>query len=371
MTAFPISDVHRGMRWQVAKCNVKDPDEFAKDIYFGVLNSAPEPPADAGSGESTPPEAFPPKDGDPDGDGEDAQRASATIDPDEIAFKNRVEQTMSTLKAIYRSVEPREVRSGLSGIADRLHNLSHVRTEAQKAQRSARFNEAYDRLFGIAVLGLGTQDTQEALRRKVSIASGALDGLRADVRAREAAWIKNGYMKKLGIPALMAGLLFALLFLVYEKSPGFFTSGCNAGETLKWLLPDNCTPQEGGIALFPNELYYLRHLFLLMAGCMMGTWASFAARNVVLTFDDLAELEQDSLSPVMRLTFTGVLTLIFALIFVTGMIQVEVGGFKTAELTRDGTVAFLAGAFFGLLEQRLPAAIMDKAKGFMDAASGK
>ena len=100
---------------------------------------------------------------------------------------------------------------------------------------------------------------------------------------------------------------------------------------------------------------------------MMGTWASFAARKVTLTFDDLAELEQDRLSPAMRLIFTGVLTFIFALTFLTGMVQIEIGGFRTSDLMRDGVVAMLAGAFFGLLEQSLPAAIMERARTFSDS----
>lgn len=124
-------------------------------------------------------------------------------------------------------------------------------------------------------------------------------------------------------------------------------------------------------ALFPSELYELRNLFVLMAGCMMGTWASFGARKIVLTFDDLAELEQDNLSPVMRLIFTGALTLILALVFLTGIVQVEIGDFETKSLASNGLIAFLIGAFFGLLEQSLPAAVMERARGFLDSASAK
>jgi hypothetical protein len=49
------------------------------------------------------------------------------------------------------------------------------------------------------------------------------------------------------------------------------------------------------------------------------------------------------------------------------MVQVEIGDFRTAELDSNGLVALLAGAFFGLLEQSLPAAIMDRARSFSDS----
>jgi hypothetical protein len=330
-------------RWQIAKFKEKDPDPFAKDIYFGARKIEKDPVTGV----------LPP-----------------AVDAGEIEFKNRVEHTLSVLKAIYRPVEHAAARKTLGGLIERLASPVDRRSKAWREEREARFNEAFERLFSLTVLGLGTDDADGTTVGKLGIASGALESLRADVLRREAGPIKNSYMKKLGYPALFAGVVFLLLFLLYEKSPGFFAAVCGARS---WYPSFFCpaTGAESFGALFPSEIYQFRHLFVLMAGCMMGTWASFAARKVTLTFDDLAELEQDRLSPPMRLTFTGTLTFIFALTFLTGMVQIEIGGFRTADLASNGLVALLAGAFFGLLEQSLPTAIMERARNFSDSIGTK
>ncbi|WP_284125844.1 hypothetical protein [Parerythrobacter aestuarii] len=395
-TASVFSNIFVGKRWQVAQYKANDPDPFAKDIYFGMRKVGkvaepeeetpdPAPSEDQQAGVETEAGDEVPAEGDRDGDGGDTDTAgdgetppstpdtvkNSIVDPFEIAFKNRVEQTMSTLKAIYRPPEIDSDRSGLPGLFDRMMTAGQKQSEASRKQRIARFNEAYDRLFSLAALGLGTDDSEAALRGKVNIASGALDALRTDVRNREAGLVKNTYMKKLGMPALLAGLCFLLLYLLYDKSPGFFTAGCGVDDGWRSALP--CVAASDGMipALFPSELYELRNLFVLMAGCMMGTWASFGARKIVLTFDDLAELEQDNLSPVMRLIFTAAMTLILALVFLTGIVQVEIGDFETKSLASNGLIAFLIGAFFGLLEQSLPTAVMDRARGFLESASAK
>jgi hypothetical protein len=337
--AAQLSSEYKSKRWQIAKYKAADPDPFAKDIYFGARKVEKDPETGV---------------------------LPASVDAGEIDFKNRVEHTLSVLKAIYRPVEHVAPRKGIGGWLERLAAPVQKRSKAWLDERTTRFNEAFERLFSLTALGLGTDDADGTSTARLTVASGALESLRADVLRREAGGIKNDYMKKLGYPALVAAVVFVGLFLLYEKSPNFFATVCRPREWYSSLL---CLPPgRGGFAvLFPSEVYHYRHLFVLLAGCMMGTWASFAARKVMLTFDDLAELEQDRLSPVMRLTFTAVLTLIFALTFLTGMVQVEIGEFRTAELAGNGLVALLAGAFFGLLEQSLPAAILDRARTFSDS----
>ena len=334
-----LSRQHKSKRWQIAQFKAADPDPFAKDIYFGARKVEKDPETGV---------------------------LPAAIDADEIEFKTQVEHTLSVLKAIYRPAQQADAGKGIAGWIERRVTPAQPRGKEWREERIARFNEAYEQLFSLTALALGTDDPPGTASGKLSVAKGALEALRADVRRREAGPIKNSYMKKLGYPALVAATAFLLLFLLYEKSPGFFAAACGPRSWYPDLLCP-ARPGAGITALFPSEVYQYRHLFVLLAGCMMGTWASFAARKVTLTFDDLAELEQDRLSPAMRLIFTGVLTFIFALTFLTGMVQIEIGGFRTSDLARDGVVAMLAGAFFGLLEQSLPAAIMERARTFSDS----
>jgi hypothetical protein len=328
-----LSDSHLGPRWQIARFKFDHPDPFCKDIYFGARKVT-----------------------DP---------ATAQADKREIEFKNKVEQTIGTLKAIYRPPEPDNPEDDgfwrRTWKSVRPQQAPH--NDQWYAARATRFNEAYDRLYSLTVLGLATDVD-------LAIADAALNSLRADVVRREAGPIKNAYMRKLGRPAMAAGIILILLFLLYDKSPGFFATICDSNWGLVRLACDPVVGKEYR-ALFPNEMYEYRAIFLLLAGCMMGTWASFAARKVTLVFSDLAELEQDALAPRMRLVFTGVLTFILSLVFLTGLVQIEIGGFSTKRLVSDGLVAILIGAFFGLLEQALPAAVMDRARGFVETVNAK
>lgn len=232
------------------------------------------------------------------------------------ALKARIERTLSSLRLIF-SVE----------------NVG-----AQQAARNrANFDTAFEKLLSLAAIGLSTAQPDPA------IAAAALDALQSEIVDREAGRMKNAYMVRLGIPALISSTFFAAMFFLYEYIE----------KDLRW----------------PAEIFAHRHVFLVLSGCMAGTWASFAARKVVLGFLDLAALEQDRLNPGMRLAFTGILTVFLTLVVITGMLDIVVGGFHASAIVRSGTVSLLFGAFTGLTEQTLPAALFDRAKNFSQAIS--
>ena len=119
----------------------------------------------------------------------------------------------------------------------------------------------------------------------------------------------------------------------------------------------------------PPEIYAYRHAFILWTGCMAGAWASFASRKVKLGFYDLGNLEEDSISPPLRLLFAAVLTAFLLLIFATGFANVVVGGFDASRILGSGSTALLVGAFAGLSEQALPAAVMQRAQAFLSTTA--
>jgi hypothetical protein len=102
---------------------------------------------------------------------------------------------------------------------------------------------------------------------------------------------------------------------------------------------------------------------------MVGAWASFATRKVILSFRDLVALEEDRVEPQLRLLFTGLLTVILSLIFLTGVADVEVGSFQASSLLDSGTVALLLGAFAGLAEKALPSAVLSRASSVITAVN--
>lgn len=232
------------------------------------------------------------------------------------ALKSRVERTLSSLRAIYST-----------------ENVG----KRQAERNVANFDLAFDKLLALTAAGLATDQPDP------SVAGAALDALQAEIVDREAGRMKNSYMIRLGQPALAAAIVFAAMFFVYQYLPSRY----------RW----------------PLEIYNYRHVFLVLCGCMVGTWASFAARKVILGFLDLAVLEQDRLDPSLRLVFTGALTVFLTLVIVTGMVDIVIGGFHASTLVGSGTVALLVGAFAGLTEQTLPAALFDRAKSFVQAVN--
>ncbi len=293
------TDFSYGKFWEISRyldpdLDPKDPDTiFSQDIHFGVYDIADPMP------------------------------------PEQQKLKNRIETTLSALKLIY-NVETTDPK--------------------RQARNRASFDEAFDKLFALTSLGLGQEHS------KTEIADAALTSLQAEIVDREGGRVKNEYLEKLGIPALLAALVFSLIFLAYQYIPQCAAHFSFCGDTKYDFL-------------FPEELHKFRHIFLVLAGCMGGTWASFAIRKVALTFYDLAIIEQDRIAPYMRLIFTGVLTTILTLIVTTGLVDIVIGGFKASSLLTSGAVAVLVGAFAGLSEQALPAAIAQRAKGFLDAVN--
>lgn len=213
--------------------------------------------------------------------------------------------------------------------------LSAIRTVYGAPQHEGRFNEAFTKLLRLTQLGLAGP------RPAPHEASAALAALQAEIVAREAGRIKNAYMVRLGVWAASLGGASAMLYFVLDQNR-------------RWP---------------PPEIYAYRHAFIVWTGCMAGAWASFASRKVKLGFYDLGNLEEDSISPGLRLLFAGVLTSFLLLIFATGFANVVVGGFDASRALASGSTALLVGAFSGLSEQALPAAVMQRAQAFLSGSA--
>ncbi|MGQ0686369.1 hypothetical protein [Bradyrhizobium sp.] len=199
-----------------------------------------------------------------------------------------------------------------------------------------KFNEAFSKLLGLSQVGLVGSNPS------VTVAEAALDSLQAEIVDREAGRVKNDYMLKLGRWALAFAFIAVIAYFLLDKY------GPN----------------------FPRQLVYYRTFFLLWTGCMIGAWCSFASRKVVLTFFDLAQLEEDRIDPPLRLIFAGLLTSILGLVFVTGFANVVIGTFEGAKILQSGSIALLAGALSGMAEKALPAAVMQRAQSLFKSDKG-
>lgn len=251
-------------------------------------------------------------------------------------------------------VEPRTAEDGTPDInfrvlrSDAPEDQRELKREAERAltilkalyrrpEDEPKLREAVAKLIALSQVGLVGPNASP------TVAMDALRSLEADIVEREAGPIKNHYMRKLGGWAALFGFVGLLAYLVCQHFPRI--------------------PFE--------EFHRYRTVFLVWSGAMGGAWASFASRKVTLGFSDLVALEEDRIEPQLRLVFTGVLTTILALVFATGVADVEVGSFSASALMRSGAVALLLGAFAGLSEKALPSAVMARAESVIAAVRPK
>ena len=229
---------------------------------------------------------------------------------EEVQLRSDIESTITTLRGIF------------------------PRADSDPRQEAA-FNRYIEKLFWIATAGLQAPGQPR-------LASVALQSFQNDVLWREGGHIKNNYMKTLGYWATIfagaATILYICLFVARAWTP------------------------------LGNSFSNYDTFLVLWIGAMIGCWLSFGIRNVQLTFSNLGRPESDLLEPNVRLVFTGLLAITLGLIFKVGMVQVEMGGLKTLELSKP-SVALIIGLFCGIAEQALSSTIGNRASQFLGQIS--
>lgn len=96
-------------------------------------------------------------------------------------------------------------------------------------------------------------------------------------------------------------------------------------------------------------------------GAVTGTWVSFGARKFEIEFEDLASLEKDKMTPVIRLIYIAVASLIFALLMSVGLIDVKIGNVDISKAFTDIKPALVIGVLCGLVESKIGIQVYNKA----------
>ncbi len=191
-------------------------------------------------------------------------------------------------------------------------------------------------LRGICHVGLEHEDASQ-----LKLATKSLESFREEFVANEAGAVKNRYLWRLGVRCLAMSVLASLAY-VYASS---------LGET--------------------HIIYRFRNFFILVAGAGVGTWLSFALRRVIVTFLDLAALEEDRLDPTLRVLFITALTSIVGLFIWTGAISLGVGKFTTAAFPNSGVTTLLIGLLLGIAERTMATSVQKRATEFGAGIFGK
>lgn len=196
-------------------------------------------------------------------------------------------------------------------------------------EHASRYAEVVAKLLMLSQLGLvGVRGESNS-----AIARGALKSLQSEIAELDGSRIKNDFLKKLGlfavltsVPALVVIALMYLVFGVESYSSPLFNLGC------------------------------------LWCANQVGTWISFASRKLDISFFDLSRISEDQFEPAIRLIFTGLLAIIFALTLWAGLFAIQVGEYRATSWVTSPLIAIVLGALTGIAEKALPASLRNKAE---------
>jgi hypothetical protein len=198
----------------------------------------------------------------------------------------------------------------------RVHTTTSTPPDArvdQREQKTSRRNYYIRKLADIARTGL----------RNTNYGSRALASFTNEFLAREATFVKNRYVRRLGWRCLIFASCFLAVFLFMTIYGTQFS------------VSDTTTKIE--------------NYALLALGATCGCWLSFSIRRVNLGFEDLALLEDDRLEPHYRIIFVVLLTSIIGMLSQVGI------GLTIADkkIVDSPIIALLAGMLSGIGERAL------------------
>lgn len=172
----------------------------------------------------------------------------------------------------------------------------------------------FNKLLTLSQAGLVGETAQP------SLASKSLDRLKEEMILVEGQRIKNDYMKKLGIKVVILCCIAFALYLLFSY----------------WKITNS-------IAMYS----------LCFIGALIGTWVSFGARKFSITFEQLSLIEEDMMSPWIRLFYIGICSIIFLLFLNTQIINIGVGNVSTTTIAASNEIQITIGVLCGLIESKI------------------
>ncbi len=214
--------------------------------------------------------------------------------------------------------------------------LSDIKRMFRKRRQDIKIY--YNELLHLAVTGLSGENAHP------KTAMAALEQMKKDLVTAKGPEIKNSYYKRLGLKAIIVGAVPLIIAL-----------------SIKWhnlYAPE--TRHLEDLNVFANYMY-------MWCGCMVGAWLSFGGRKAALTYDELVNVEEDTLGPTIRLLFIGFVSMVFALLFYTDAVMLKFGSIDTSKIETNAFTALLFGVLIGLSEQLLGKKLVDKATKMFDS----
>ncbi len=188
--------------------------------------------------------------------------------------------------------------------------------------------EDFDRyrreLFVLAKAGLEGDNAQPGLARR------ALEVFRDQLTAQVMNGLKNDYLLRLGVRALILGVPPLVIALLMNT-------------------------------LFREHQQWTNFLFVWV-GCQAGTWLSFGARRLRLRLDDVQIGGGSLFEPWARLIFAGVCSLAVGVLFSTKTVVLGIGPMETWRFVEHPEIAALIGLLCGFIERSLSSTSVSRAR---------
>ena len=180
----------------------------------------------------------------------------------------------------------------------------------------------FNKLLSLAQAGLVGETAQPCLALK------SLNKLKDEMILIEGRRIKNDYMKKLGIKALISSIITFIIYLAFQSN---------------------------------EEMQIFSMYCLAFIGALLGTWISFGARKFNITFEQLSLLEEDMMDPALRLIYIGVCSMVFMLFLNTQLVSFGIGNISTLTIKESWEIQLSIGVLCGLIESKIGINIYQKA----------
>lgn len=148
------------------------------------------------------------------------------------------------------------------------------------------------------------------------IAKQALKNLKYDILVGQGKKIKTKYITEFGKSGIYRIILLMILFFYFkEKSYSIY--------------------------------------FLVAVGAIIGSWVSFCTRKLEIDFEDLVNFEKDLMPFNIRITFIGLVSVIFSMLLKNEILLVSFGEFSLKDLFLSNEKSVLFGILCGILDTRL------------------
>lgn len=247
-----------------------------------------------------------------------------------VVYENEDEQF--DIKCDLRPDIDDEVPEAQSILYSEVENTCNVLKALDKTSDDIK-RKYFKKLLNLTQVGLVPENGAQPKMAMV-----ALEKLKAEMLHIEGKRIKNQYMKRLGITAIILSAI--------------------VGGTMCILFH-----------LLKNNVFSM--MGYTWFGAMTGAWISYGARKFQLEFEDMSLIEKDMVEPTIRLIYIGVCSLIFELFLSCGVATITVGNITTDGIKNYEEIQILIGVLCGLVESKMGIDIYKKANSVVDIGEEK